>query len=170
MERIEIYTSKKKSALLLICSITFVSIGVWMVTKEYSNTKNLLMGYLSIVFFGLGIFIGIKNLIKPSIALIIDQNGININPRKSLTKFIEWDKILGFKVIKIQSTKILIIMVTNPDFWIEKETNMIRKKLMQYNLNNYKSPFNIASSGLKINTNELNQKLNFYLKKYKNKN
>ena len=40
--------------------------------------------------------------------------------------------------------------------------------MMQFNINNYNSPFNIAASGLNISSNELNEKLNSYFEKYKN--
>lgn len=177
MDRIEIYTSKKKSILLLIGSIVFVALGVWLLLEADNLTgwraKNPIfasgIGIASILFFGLGIFVGIKRLIKSEIALIIDPIGLNVNPKKSVTEFIKWDKILGFEEIKIQSTRILIIGVKDPEYWLEKESSAIRKKMMQFNINNYNSPFNIAASGLDISSNELNEKLNSYFEKYKNK-
>lgn len=176
MERIEIYTSKKKSILLLIGSIAFVALGIWLLMEADNLTgwraRNPIItrgiGIASILFFGLGIFVGIKRLIKSEVALIIDPIGLNLNPKKSLTEFIKWEDILGFEEIKIQSTRILIIGVKNPESWLEKETSTIRKKMMQFNINNYNSPFNIAASGLDISSNELNEKLNSYFKKYKN--
>ena len=176
MERIEIYTSKKKSVLLLIGSIAFVALGIWLLMEADNLTgwraRNPIVtrgiGIASILFFGLGIFVGIKRLIKSEIALIIDHIGLNVNPKKSLTEFIKWDDILGFEEIKIQSTRILIIGVKNPEYWLEKETSTIKKKMMQFNINNYNSPFNIAASGLDISSSELNEKLNGYFEKYKN--
>jgi len=38
---------------------------------------------------------------------------------------------------------------------------------MQFNIDNYKSPFGIGASGLDISYNELKEKLNNYFKKYK---
>lgn len=176
MNRIEIYTSKKKSILLLIGSIIFVILGIWMIMNAYNFTGwkarnpffTQAIGVISILFFGFGIFVGISRLIKSELALIIDSKGLNINPKKSLTEYIEWKDILGFREIKIQSTRILIIGVKNPEHWIGKESSSIRRKLMQFNLNNYDSPFNIAASGLDISYEELNDKLNSYFKKYKN--
>ncbi len=176
MDRIEIYTSKKKSILILIGSIAFVSLGILFimnperfVTRIFQNPGIIrIAGIASILFFGFGIFVGIKRLIKSEIALIIDPVGINVNPKKSLTEFIKWDQILGFEEIKIQSTRIVIIGVKNPQSWLEKEASTIRKKLMQFNINNYNSPFNIAASGLDISLDELNDKLNRYFEKYKN--
>ena len=176
MERIEIYSSKKKSFLLLIGSIAFVAIGVWLLLEAENLTgwraRNPIftrgIGIASIIFFGFGIFVGIKRLIKSEIALIIDSKGLNVNPKKSLTEFIKWTDINGIKEIKIQSTRIVIIGVKNPDYWLDKETNGFKRKLMQFNINNYNSPFNIASAGLDISSDKLIETLNKYFDRYKN--
>ena len=176
MNRIEIYTSKKKSILILLGSIVFVAIGGLLVmdperfvTLLFRNPDIIrIVGIASILFFGFGTFVGIKRLIKSEIALIIDTKGLNVNPKKSLTEFIEWKDILGFKELKIQSQRIIIIGVKKPEHWIEKETSTIRKKLMRFNMNNYDSPFNIAAAGLDIGYDELNIELNRYFEKYKN--
>ena len=110
MERIEIYTSKKKSFLLLIISIVFVLIGVWLLleSNKLSNLKAInpiyvhILGFItSVLFFGIGVYISVKRLLKSELALIIDPIGLNINPKKSLTDFIKWEEILGFEEIKI---------------------------------------------------------------------
>ncbi len=177
MERIEIYTSKKKSFLLLIISIVFVLIGVWLLleSNKLSNLKAInpiyvhILGFItSVLFFGIGVYFSVKRLLKSELALTIDPIGLNINPKKSLTDFIKWEEILGFEEIKINSVKIVVIRVKNPESWLKKETNTIRKKLMQFNIYSYNSPFNISSSGLDINSNKLNEKLNSYFEKYKN--
>jgi hypothetical protein len=166
MDRTEIYTSRKKSMVLLIGSIAFVALGIWLLFDADNFARGI--GIASILFFGLGIFMSMKRLIKSEIALIIDPIGLNVNPKKSLTEYIKWNEILGFEEIKIQSTRIIVICVKDPEYWIDKEVSAIRKKLMQFNYNNYNSPFNIAASGLDISSNELNEKLNNYFKKYKN--
>ncbi|MBK3519983.1 STM3941 family protein [Carboxylicivirga marina] len=176
MDRIEIYTSKKKSILILIGSIIFVVGGILFVANPESfltirmQSPDIIriIGVTSVLFFGLGIYVGIKRTIKSEIALIIDSNGLNVNPKKSLNEFIDWKDILGFKELKIHSQRILIIVVKNPEKWIEKETNTFRKKLMNFNLSNYDSPFNISAAGLDISFAELHEALNKYSKKDKN--
>ncbi|MBD8019161.1 STM3941 family protein [Kaistella pullorum] len=176
MERVEIYSSKKKSLLLLIGSIAFVALGFWLILEADNLTgwraRNPIftrgIGIASILFFGLGIFVGIKRLIKSEIALIIDSNGLNVNPKKSLTEYIKWRDINGFEEIKIQSTRIVIIGVKNPEYWLDKETSGFRRKLMQFNISNYNSPFNIAASGLDISSDKLIETLNNYYDRHKN--
>lgn len=171
----EIYTSKRKSLLFLLGSLAFVALGIWFVMDAENFTgwsaRNPLItraiGITVILFFGLGTFVFIKRLLKSEIALVIDPIGLNLNPKKPSSEFIKWEEIIGFEEMKIQSTSILIIRVTNPEYWLEHETSMIRKKMMQFNINNYNSPFNIASSGLDINSIELKNTLNKYFEKYK---
>ena len=175
MEKIEIYSSKKKSLLLLIASIIFVIGGIYMLM----NTENLTgyrvrnplfiktIGIASILFFSLGIYVSIKQLFTNQLILIIDKKGVNINPKKSLSDCIEWKNIKGFSELKIQSQKLIIINVDNSDYWIEKEENGMKKKLIKFNTNNYGSPFNLSANFMQINHEELTKTLNENLNKYK---
>jgi hypothetical protein len=131
MDRTEIYTSRKKSMFLLIGSIAFVVLGIWLLFDADNFTHGI--GVALILFFGFGIFVSIKRLMKSEIALIIDPIGLNVNPKKSLTDCIKWNEILGFEEIKIQSTRIIVICVKDPKYWIDKDVSTIRKKLMQFN-------------------------------------
>ena len=175
MDRVEIFTSKKKAILMLIGSMVFVVLGIMMfinadqLTEIRSYYSVVLRGFgiLGALFFGLGVYIGVKRLIKKEIAIIIDSKGINVNPKHSESDFIEWNDISGFKEIRIQSQKIIIIGLKNPEYWVEKETNLFRRRLMQFNLKNYDSPFNIATAGLDISYKELTRILNRY---YEEKN
>ncbi|AXT20293.1 hypothetical protein D7030_04025 [Flavobacteriaceae bacterium AU392] len=179
MDKTEVYTSKKKSIPMLLISSIFVAYGVWLIINADNLDTNFLdieiessilnrsIGIVAILFFGIGVVLGIKRLIKPQLILIMDSNGLNINPKKSLTEFIKWNDIYAFDQIRIKRTKIMIVRVHNPEYWLEKETNLIRKRLMKFNINKYNSPFNIVGSGLEISYHQLNEKLNGYMEKYR---
>ena len=171
MEKTEIYTSKKKVILLFIASLAFVFGGIHMFIEPETFrgfpafTKT--MGVITILFFGFGVLVFAKRLIQNQLILVIDKKGINVNPKKSLVEIIEWKYIDGFSEIKIHNAKIIIIKVTNPEYWIEKETNKFRKKLMKFNTRHYNSPFNFSSNSTKISHTELMKLLNENLKKHK---
>jgi hypothetical protein len=175
MKRIEIYSSKTKSLLLLIGSLLFVVGGIYMFmdTESFTGyrTRSPLfiktIGIASILFFGLGIYVSIRQLLENQLILIIDKKGVNVNPKKSQTEVIEWKNINGFSEFKIQSQKFVIIDVDNSDYWIEKEENGIRKKLMKFNVNNYGSPFNLSANSMQMKYSELMKTLNENLNKYK---
>lgn len=173
MTRREIYSSKTKSFYLLIGSAAFVALGIKLVldAEMFAGERGIPfvtrgIGIVSILFFGLGVFVGIKRLIRSEIALIVDNEGINLNPRKSLTEFVKWADIRGFDEIKINRTRFVIINVKNPQYWIDRETSAFRKKLMQFNIDRFNSPFNIAAAGLDISSDELINTLNSSFDEY----
>lgn len=175
MEKIEIYSSKKKSFLLLIGSLLFVIGGIWM----FMNAENLTafrsrnpffikgIGIISVLFFGFGLYLSIKQLVKNKLFVIIDKNGVNVNPKKNLSEFISWKNIEGFSELKIQSQKMVLINLNNPDYWIEKENNRMRKRLIQFNIDTYGSPFVLSAISMQISPAELVKILNENFEKYK---
>ncbi|MCD0476001.1 hypothetical protein LPB87_16510 [Flavobacterium sp. EDS] len=175
MERIEIYSSKKKSFLLLIGSLLFVVGGIYMFMNaenftDYKLSNPLLIrsiGIASVLFFGLGIYVSIKRLLANQLMLIINRNGVNVNPEKSLTEYIKWKNINGFSEFKTQNQKFVIIDVNNSDYWIKKEESTIRKKLIKFNANNYGSPFILSANSMQMSHIELTKTLNENLNKYK---
>lgn len=176
MERIEFYSSRKKTSLLLIISALFSALGfeLFINTEHYLSYKfkSLMfikgIGIILTVFCGLGVYIAIRQLIKNKLFLIIDKNGINVNPKNNSSEVINWSNIEGFSELKVQSQKMVLIKVNNPAYWIENENNLIRKKLTQFNFNNYGSPFCLSAVSMQINHAELMKVLNQNLKKYKN--
>lgn len=175
MGKIEIYSSKKKSFLLLIASLLFVIGGIWMFIDaenlaSYRERSPIFLkgiGIISVLIFGFGIYVSIKQLVKNQLLLVVDKKGVNINPRKSASESIKWENIDGFSELKIQSQKLVIIQVNNSDYWIENEKNQIRKKLMKFNFNNYGSPFNLSANSMQINHVELIKVLSENLEKHK---
>ncbi|WP_210489506.1 STM3941 family protein [Rufibacter aurantiacus] len=174
MDRIEIYTSKKKSVFMLLGALVFVVLGIWLFLDAEHLTgwpaRNPLItqgvGIASVLFFGCCALVAIKRVIKTKLVLTLDPEGLGFYANKSAPLLLEWKDILGFNEVRIQSQKFLVIMVAEPDFWIEKETSFFRRKLMQLNLKNYGSPFNTAAAGLDISHEELTGKLNSYLEEY----
>ncbi|WPO79761.1 STM3941 family protein [Flavobacterium sp. KACC 22761] len=175
MEKIELFSSKKKSFLHLIGGLLFVFIGVYLFIKSESNISSRspnpisikALGIITILFFGLGAFIAIRNLIKERLILIIDENGIDVNPKKNSSGFINWNNIEGFSELKIQNQKMVLIKVNNTDYWIENEKNILKKKLIEFNFENYGSPFCLSAVSMQINHAELMKVLNENLEKYK---
>lgn len=132
MEKVEIYSSKKKSLLLLFASLLFVIGGLYMFLNPSSHSASSplfikTIGIVTVLFFGLGIYVSIRQLLSNQLLIIINNEGINVNPQKSQKEFIEWKNINGFSELKIQSQKFVIININNSDYWIEKEENRIRK-------------------------------------------
>lgn len=173
MTQIQIYSNTKKALLLFIGSIAFVVLGYYiflnaeeMTTYMFSNFLFFkIIGMFSMLFFGLGIVLSCKLFIKKQLLLVIDENGININPSKE--EYIKWEDIEGFTELKINRIKMIGIQVSTPENYINKETNALRKTLMEFNMTNYHSPFSIAVSPMNISYKELFNILNENLIKNK---
>lgn len=174
MEKIDVYSSKKKSIILFIISLIFVIGGIYMFVNAQSFVQNGLrslvfiqtIGVVSILFFGIGIFVSVKQLIKDQLILRIDHQGISVNPNRSPDHYIDWKYIKGFSEITLQGQKLVIINVNNADYWVERETNSIRKRIMKFNITNYGSPFNLSANSMQIDHAQLIKTLNDNLNKY----
>ncbi|WP_109438218.1 STM3941 family protein [Aquimarina sp. AU119] len=163
MIKTEIYTSKKKAIRLLVISLLFVAISLCFIMNPkvfinpFLQTPYLIqgIGLLSVLLFGFGMYVATRRIVKAELALVVDDEGIHMHPQKTNNKIIDWGCIMGFSEIKINSQKILIIRVSNPEYWLLQESNMINKKMMQYNFANYGSPLSISTGSLAISQENL---------------
>lgn len=158
---------------MILCFV-FVVLGTYLLIEpgNFSNYKSSPIitqgiGVSSILLFGVAMILSLIRVVNSQIALTIDSQGLNVNPKKSLTDNIKWNEIKGFKEIKLNSTKIIIIEVHNSSKWIKNETNLVRRKMMQFNNTNYRSPFNISAVGLDISYDQLIETLKKYYNQYK---
>ena len=161
--RIEIALSKKKIFLMLLGALAFVAIGLWFVISPptISNsfwgnpTKIAIAGYASIIFFGLCAFVLIKKLPDNKPGLIIDQTGLTDNSSGVSAGQIFWSDIENISVIEIHRQKLIMLQVTNPQDYIDKQTSSFKRKMMQLNYKMYGTPLSITSNGLKVSFDEL---------------
>jgi len=104
-ERIEIYPSRKTAWLLLLGSAVFVAAGTWMTTRNdpfefRRNRADHLMGYFAIVLFGAGVFVSLKQLIRPKPQVTLDEEGIKIGTKRSLT----WPEVKRTYILEQRTT------------------------------------------------------------------
>ncbi len=181
MERtdsIGIYSSRKKSVLLLIGSVLFVAAGVYLflnaedMALKRSIFKNPLFvkaaGAAAVLFFGLGIYASIRALIRNRLILTIDNEGIDVNPEKRPSVKIAWKQITGISEVSIHGTRIIVIQVNNPEDWIDRESSAVRRKMMRFNVDYCGSPFNISANATQSSHAELMGILNDSLSKHRN--
>lgn len=174
MERIEFYSSKKKSFLTLILSLPFLGLGICFLlyTDTFTRSSNRdplflkALGLAVLIMAALAIYVTTKQLITSKLQLVIDQTGIIINPIKAPTEYIEWKNIIGFYEVKIQQHKILMIDIDNTDYWIEKEKNTIRRNLLKANIQYHGTLFHISASTMQITHAKLSEILYDKLVKY----
>lgn len=160
---IEIPLSKKKLLLMLAGSVGFILIGFWFVIDppKISNpffgdpTLLLLLGIVSILFFGICVVYIARKLPENNAGLIIDSNGLIDNSSGVSAGRILWSDIQNISVIEIHRQKLIMLQVKNPQDYIDRQKSGFKRKMMQMNFNMYGTPLSITSNSLKIEFDEL---------------
>lgn len=163
IKQIEIPLSKNKLTLMLIGSLVFVATGLWSVIKPPTisnsiignSTLVLTVGIAAILFFGLCVVFIAKKLSDKTPGLIINNQGITDNSNAVPIGLIPWDDINGISMTNVANQKFLMLIVKNPDEYINRQRGFIKKKAMQMNFNSYGSPISISANELKCNFDEL---------------
>ena len=86
-----------KSVLLLIGSLAFVALGVWLPDDGQSET--MLWKWVIIVFFGLGVLLTIYQLFHPA-TLTLDARGFTYIGLFNRRMTVAWDDVEAFKLWK----------------------------------------------------------------------
>lgn len=183
LNRTEIATSKSKMTKLLLASVVFLAAGLWMIITKPETSNPVfnspfvkgLASYGSTLLGLFGIYFFSRKLFDKSPGLIISEEGVYDNT--SIFKFglIPWSDIshvVESSVPVPMASKQLFITIglINPGNYIERETNSIKRKLLQANNKNYGSPVHISTNGLKASHSEVIQLLHSYYERYKNSN
>lgn len=170
-QRIEIALSKNKLIMMLAGSIVFVVIGFWfafsppVINNSFwgDPTKLKIIGYASILFFGILAIALAKKLPDTKPGLIIDTEYLYDNSGALSVGEIPWSDIEHISVMEVQKQKLLMVEVRNPEEYIERQPNFLKRKAMAMNYRMYGTPISITTNGLKISFQELLDLLN---KKY----
>jgi hypothetical protein len=163
METIEIAPGKKKLIRTALGSLLFVLLGLWLLIFQPTIGNpvfdNAVVKYgvaiAAIIFFGFTLFYAVKKLGSKAPSLVINEEGILDNASATNVGQIAWSDITGIELVKVFKQEFLIITVSNPGLYINRQTNMLKRKALQYNFNNYGSPVAIPSAGLDYNLEEL---------------
>lgn len=172
---IKIPLNKRKLVKGLIGSIIFVVLGCWLLIyqPETSNPffDNPLIKYgaaiASILFFGFGIFYFSKKVLDKKPGITIDDKGIFDNSSAVSVGLIPWTDFIKTSIVMTMKHEYLVIGVNNPEFYLNKQTNFLKKKGMQYNFNNYGSPLAISTNGITCTIKELSSIIENKFSEYK---
>jgi hypothetical protein len=172
---IEIPLSKVKMTLTFIGAIVFVVLGFGLIFYPLildfeiigSCTVTTIVGLSSILFFGLIAVVVIRKMSDKKAGLIINAQGIVDNSSGVSAGTILWSDILEIKVSNVVNQKFIMIIVKNPQVYIYRVTNKLKRKGMEMNYKSYGSPISISANSLKISFNSLHALLTTKMKDYK---
>lgn len=171
----EIPLSKRKLTILLIGALTLVllSMGLLVEKPELSSTiignvyLVLTIGWAGLIFFGLIAAICIQKLVDTKMGLVISDKGVNDNSSGLSLGLIRWSDIVEFKKLEKENQKFVLCVLKNPDNYIAKVSNVLKRKSLQLNQRLYGTPVPISSQALQIEFDELYLALNKGLTTYK---
>jgi len=163
IEQIEIPLSKKKLTLMLAGSIAFVVTGFWFIIKRPVSSLPflgspivvLITGLAAVSSFGVCAIFIIKKLTENTPGLIINDQGITDNSSGVAAGLILWKDILDIRRTTVFNQSFIVVILKNPEAYIARQPNPVKRQLMKMNYKTYDSPVNISSNGLICNFDEL---------------
>lgn len=173
-EPIIIPFNKTKLIKLLLASVLFTAAGIWLLAAkpDLSGTmfRNPIVvttaAIICILFFSFAGSVFINRLRSKKPALIIDETGITNYVSNISGTHIPWRDIRYIVTNKVFNQLFLMVLLYNPEDYLSKETNLIKRKLLIMNYKQYGSPVSIAVSTVQGNINELRRLLQDQLSKY----
>ena len=177
IEQIEIPLSKKKIRLAFFGMCMFVIMGMlglinpsYFVTKPYFPNPWMIFisGLASVLFFGLGAVLMFRKLSDKRIGLTINKEGIIDNSSGGVSAWLVlWSDIEEINVCEIFRQKFLIIVIKNPQEYLAKVKNPLKRKTMEANFKMTGSPISISDGILKTDFDKLHKLLVDKMKEYK---
>lgn len=128
MERLVFERSPAKNAGLLLLSLLFVAGSVFMALKA-ETTFERVAGWVCAAFFGLGILIVARNLLRGGTAFVFDLSGIK---DESSGLLIPWTEVAECMVLVVKGTRLLSVSFKNPDQFL-MQVSPARQKLARFN-------------------------------------
>lgn len=162
-EPIIIRTNKTKLILNLISSLIFVTLGIWIIAAR-PDVGNVIFnipiikygaGIASMIFFGFGAVVFIRRLTDKKPALIIDNKGIMDNSTAVAAGLIPWEDITHIYTRQVMNRKFIMIGISNPDTYIDRQSSRFKKRMTRTNLKAYGSPISISANGFKTDFTSL---------------
>jgi hypothetical protein len=162
-QRIEIPLSKSNIILMLIGALVFVAVGLWFIiappkieNSYWGNpTKVAIVGYASIIFFGVCAAALTRKLPDSKPGLTIDDIGLTDNSSGLAAGHILWTDIENISVLEIHKQRLIMLEVKNPQDYIGRQKSFLKRKGMEFNYKMYRTPLSITANGLKIPFHEL---------------
>ena len=174
-EQIEIPLSKTKMMLTFFGSLLFVGLGLWFLINPPKSTHWLfgnptvifIAGIASVLFFGLVAVTIFRKFSDKKPGLIINKQGITDNSSGVSAGLIPWTDIQEITISQVMNQKFLMFIVRNPEFYLDKVTNPLKRNAMKMNYKTYGSPISISANALQTNFDDLHKLLIEKMNEYK---
>lgn len=148
---VTIPASKIKMLLVFIGALLFVVIGFWMFTLNGEPNASIftsLIAILCIFFFGaVAISSFTKLFTSLKYGLRISSEGIDDRSSGVSIGLVPWPQILDFKVTSVNSTKFILIYISDPQAFISQQS-FAKQIALKANYKSFGTPITISAVGL----------------------
>jgi hypothetical protein len=146
MDSIVIKNSRWLYFVFLIASFGFVVVGIWMIFE------GIMLGWVSIAFFGSGALIFIWQIFDSRPRLIIDSEGIT--DRTLGVGKIVWADIEDASIKSIQGTDFICLKLVDPEKYLGR-LSKVGRGIVDINRSLGFTESNLNLSGVQANTQEV---------------
>ena len=174
-ETINIGYSKLHGLAALLSALCMVALGVWRIVDPiaYSSVSRTIIGSIAVGFLvaggGITIFFSLRYLFSKSPLLAVSDEGIASNGPGNNLGFVPWSDVLEIKTKRIFLQNFLIIILRNPEEFINKQTSTRKKFTTSANFRQTGSPFIISLGALMGSAEELQKLVIDKFEAYKSK-
>jgi len=163
-ECIEIPNSKLKVLLLLLGSLGFIALGIWVIShpemlqssyRPRPKLEIVLIGYLTTIFSGIGVIGCAYTLISNKPGFVIDDDGIRLANAFGRDRQISWFEIKSFDINSFNNVAFISIQLNDAEKYISEEKNAVYRSMMKLNIRQSGAPLNISTTAFKCDFNQL---------------
>ncbi len=144
MNGIKFYRSPWKAVKLLALATPFVLIGIWLVERSLPGSRGFYAAWIAILFFGLGIAVGLFHLFDKRPQIVINENGLWARYTKQ--GLIEWEFITDAYLMNVYGQE-FIPLILDKSFKIKskhyKWAEWINKRLGAQRVNIHVDPIQV---------------------------
>ncbi|MFF3923003.1 STM3941 family protein [Paenibacillus lactis] len=156
MPRQEEIHIKPKVTKLLLGSLIFVALGIFMIYAGAGDRQIVLViiGFLCTLFFGALLVFFMRKLVQRKPALVINDEGIIDRSSYVSVGAIPWSEIKGMDIYQVMNERFIGIEVHHPEEILARLPGW-KQKLMRMNKGMTNATIHLSASGLSCNLNEL---------------
>ncbi len=171
-EETAIPLSRGKTTLLVLMSIAFILLGVWVIQMrdaqlppDYDPLFVRGVALACIVFFGACGLVGLRKLFDGRPGLQFTPAGIVDNSSGVSVGLVPWSDVTGLGIFQVGRTRSIVVKVADPEKYAAVG-GPLRRPLNKANIKLCGSPVVVTSSTLKISFDELYALFEAYLARY----
>lgn len=163
-EQIEIPAKKLTLGLIFLGCAVFLAVSSWYLSAFefgawFYDIKLILLVFFGVIMTSIALLVLPFKLLDFRKAMTINRDGMIDNSRIGKTRFIAWNQIAGFELIKMKGNTMLLVHITNPLEYLRAQNPKTHPVLKNF-YNTYGTPIVILTSTIRSKPVELLKLLN----------